>query len=192
MRYLTSIPKCDSSLKALTLMLGSFVIGLAIIVLLGNRTMAQLMEWTINVLGLPFLLLLNALVFISVLSIVKIFDANSIQDDKRRDGHRGKWFQVGLQTCNGVATLALTFTLLGISLGIGQLSDGSLTPSNINEVIAGLTDHFSLAFMTSVVGLPLSASLRTILIVANASSLAKVERRQREFNGRTIAGYSNV
>ena len=29
------------------------------------------------------------------------------------------WFEAGIQAANGVTTLALTFTLLGISLGIG-------------------------------------------------------------------------
>ncbi len=186
------MPKCDASLRALSLMLGSVVIGLAIIDLFSDNTVSQLMKWAVNVLGAPFLLLLTALVFISLLSVVKIFEANSIQDDHLRDAHRRKWFQAGQQTCNGVATLALTFTLLGISLGIGQLSDSSLTPSNINEVIAGLTDHFSLAFMTSVIGLPLSAFLRTVLIVVNASSLATVECRHSKSTHHLIADYSKA
>ena len=74
-----------------------------------------------------------------------------------------------MQACNGIATLALTFTLLGISLGIGQLSNSSLTPDSIDKVIATLTDDFSMAFLTSVIGLPLSAVFRTVLIVLNAS-----------------------
>ena len=57
----------------------------------------------------------------------------------------------------------------GISLGIGQLSNSSLTPDSIDMVIASLTDDFSMAFLTSVIGLPLSAILRTFLIVLNAS-----------------------
>ena len=85
------------------------------------------------------------------------------------DLERQKWLQAGLQACNGIATLALTFTLLGISLGIGQLSNSSLTPDSIDKVIASLTDDFSMAFLTSVIGLPLSAILRTVLIVLNAS-----------------------
>ncbi len=192
MRYLALIPKCDASLKTLSLMLGSMVIALAIIVLFFDRTVAQFTEWAVNVLGLPFLMLLTVLVFVSLLSVVKIFEANKIRDNNFRDGQRRKWFQAGQQTCNGIATLALTFTLLGISLGIGQLSDSSLSPSNINEVIAGLTDHFSLAFMTSVIGLPLSAFLRTVLIVANASSLATVERKCKNSTRRLIANHSNA
>ena len=36
-------------------------------------------------------------------------------------------------------------------------------------MIATLTDDFSMAFLTSVIGLPLSAILRTVFIVLNAS-----------------------
>ena len=192
MRYLALIPKCDASLKTLSLMLGSMVIALAMIVLFSDRTVPQFTEWAVNVLGLPFLMLLTVLVFVSLLSVVKIFEANKIRDNNFRDGHRRKWFQAGQQTCNGIATLALTFTLLGISLGIGQLSDSSLSPSNINEVIAELTDHFSLAFMTSVIGLPLSAFLLTVLIVANASSLATLERKCNKSTSRLIANHTNA
>jgi hypothetical protein len=77
----------------------------------------------------------------------------------------------GLQACNGIATIALTFTLLGISLGIGSLSHGGLTPETINDIIAELTNYFSMAFMTSVIGLPLSAVLRTLLILINTTTM---------------------
>jgi len=107
--------------------------------------------------------------------LLKLLATRSILDGTKRDTQRIKWLQAGLQSCNGIATLALTFTLLGISLGIGRLSDGGLTPENINSVIADLTAHFSLAFMTSVIGLPLSAAMRTALIVGNASLMAVSE-----------------
>jgi hypothetical protein len=69
-------------------------------------------------------------------------------------------FDAGMQAANGISTLALTFTLLGISLGIGTLSEQPLTPSSVNEMIGELTRQFSMAFMTTVVGLPSSAILR--------------------------------
>ena len=68
---------------------------------------------------------------------------------------------------HGVATLALTYTLFGISLGIGTLAGQGLTPETVQTVIRDLTASFSLAFMTTVVGLPLSAALRTILVVVH-------------------------
>jgi len=59
--------------------------------------------------------------------------------------------------------------LLGICLGIGGLSDANLSPDTINQVIADLTAQFSTAFMSSVIGLPISAAMRTILIISMAA-----------------------
>ncbi|MBF0246733.1 MAG: hypothetical protein HQL36_01465 [Alphaproteobacteria bacterium] len=75
------------------------------------------------------------------------------------------WFEGGMQAAGGIATLALTFTLFGISLGIGTLADQSLSPETVPTIISELTRHFSMAFMTTVVGLPVSAALRALLIV---------------------------
>ena len=80
----------------------------------------------------------------------------------------GFWTEAGLQAANGIATLALTYTLLGISLGIGTLAEQELTPETVRHVIRGLTSQFSLAFMTTVVGLPTAAILRTLLVVTHA------------------------
>ena len=79
---------------------------------------------------------------------------------------RDYWFAVGMQAANGVTTLALTFTLLGISLGIGSLAGQTLTPETVQTVIRDLTANFSLAFMTTVVGLPVSAGLRALLVIS--------------------------
>jgi hypothetical protein len=77
------------------------------------------------------------------------------------------WLITGVQLAGGVATLALTYTLFGISLGIGSLAGQGLTPETVQGVIRDLTASFSLAFMTTVVGLPLSAVLRTTLVVVH-------------------------
>ena len=175
MNLVGNIRKSADSLEALSLMLGGVVIGLASFVMFTGQSSAMAVAWAFEVLGLPFLLLLASLVFAGLLCLVKLLATRSILDGTKRDTQRIKWLQAGLQSCNGIATLALTFTLLGISLGIGRLSDGGLTPENINSVIADLTAHFSLAFMTSVIGLPLSAAMRTALIVGNASLMAVSE-----------------
>ncbi|MDB2468572.1 hypothetical protein N9X39_00690 [Alphaproteobacteria bacterium] len=156
-------------------MLGGVVIGLTSFVMFTGHSSAMAVAWASEVLGLPFLLLLASLVFAGLLCLLKLLATRSILDGTKRDTQRIKWLQAGLQSCNGIATLALTFTLLGISLGIGRLSEGGLTPENINSVIADLTAHFSLAFMTSVIGLPLSAAMRTALIVGNASLMTVLE-----------------
>ena len=75
------------------------------------------------------------------------------------------WFETGLQLSNLISTIALTYTLLGISLGIGELSSSKLDVETINETISQLTEQFSMAFMTSVIGLPLSGFLRSVLII---------------------------
>ena len=169
-----SIPKSAESLQALSLMLGGVVIGLASFVMFTGQSSATAVEWAFEVLGLPFLLLLASLVFAGLLCLVKLLATRAIPDSNKRDAQRTKWLQAGLQSCNGIATLALTLPC-SISLGIGRLSDGGLSPENINSVIADLTAHFSLAFMTSVIGLPLSAAMRTALIVGNASLMAVSE-----------------
>ncbi|MGB0310816.1 MAG: hypothetical protein ACPGFY_09710, partial [Candidatus Puniceispirillaceae bacterium] len=71
-----------------------------------------------------------------------------------------------LQASAGITTLALTYTLLGICLGIGGLSDANLSADTINQVITDLTAQFSTAFMSSVIGLPISAAMRTLLIIS--------------------------
>jgi hypothetical protein len=75
------------------------------------------------------------------------------------------WFETGLQLSNLISTVALTYTLLGISLGIGELSSSKLDIDTINQTISNLTEQFSMAFITSVIGLPLSGLLRSILII---------------------------
>ena len=70
-----------------------------------------------------------------------------------------------MQLSNLISTIALTYTLLGISLGIGELSASKLDVNTINQTISKLTEQFSMAFMTSVIGLPLSAILRSIIVI---------------------------
>jgi hypothetical protein len=67
-----------------------------------------------------------------------------------------------------VSTVALTYTLLGISLGIGSLAGRPLDPTTIQPIITELTRYFSLAFMTTVVGLPTAAALRALVLITDA------------------------
>ena len=153
-------------MKALSLFLGLIVIIISLTSLTTGMAPPQILGWGLEMLGSIFLLLLSALVITAMFCCVRLIDSAYHRSSELE---RQKWLQAGLQTCNGIATLALTFTLLGISLGIGQLSNSSLTPDSIDKVIASLTDDFSMAFLTSVIGLPLSVILRTVLIILNAS-----------------------
>ena len=146
--------------QAASLLLGGTVLAVALVVLIVSQDVSTIAAWALRVLGAGYLALLAALVFLSLFALVRMTDEAAAPAD------REFWYEAGLQAANGVTTLALTFTLLGISLGIGSLAERTLTPETVQAVIRDLTAHFSLAFMTTVVGLPVSALLRAALVVA--------------------------
>lgn len=145
--------------QAASYLLGGLVLASAIAVTLLSQDVSSITGWALDVLGAGFLALLAGLVFATLFSLVRM-NAPDAADDSRR-----YWFAIGMQAANGVTTLALTFTLLGISLGIGSLAGQELTPETVQAVIRDLTANFSLAFMTTVVGLPVSACLRALLVI---------------------------
>jgi len=83
----------------------------------------------------------------------------------RNPGDR-RWRSLGLAAASAIATLALTFTLFGISVGIAGLAAQPLTPETVGQVVPALTERFGLAFATTVIGLPLSAALRAAVAVS--------------------------
>jgi hypothetical protein len=89
---------------------------------------------------------------------------------RKKAGHPGQlfWSRAALEAASGIATLALTFTLLGISLGIGGLGEQRLSPETVHDIIGVLTAQFSMAFMTTVVGLPTAAALRALVVLTDA------------------------
>ncbi len=148
----------DSGSRAVSYLLGTVAIAMAVAAVLTSSNAAEIMRWMREVLGWSFVALLGTLVFIALLSWVRMV---ADEDDEL-------WPEIGIQAANGVTTLALTYTLLGISLGIGSLAGQDLTPDTVQAVIRKMTANFSLAFMTTVVGLPVSAALRSLLIVTQA------------------------
>ena len=157
----TALKTLDTGSRAVSFLLGSLAIGLAFAAMATSSSAAQITDWAGQVLGWTFVFLLASLIFICLFSWVRLL----------RDGTTPAtevWLQAGVQAANGVTTLALTFTLLGISLGIGSLAGQDLTPDTIQSVIRKMTANFSLAFMTTVIGLPISALLRSLLIVTDA------------------------
>lgn len=148
----------DSGSRALSYLLGALCIGLAAAVFATSQAPGAIAQWTLEVFGVSFVALFSALVFVSLFSWVRMG-----QMPARRDF----WLEVGLHGANGVSTLALTFTLLGISLGIGTLAEQELTPETVQSIIQDLTKHFSLAFLTTVVGLPSAAVLRALLSITH-------------------------
>jgi len=143
--------------RALAVLGGLVLIGLALTLLLFGVAPKDLFAATRDTLGLLFIALALGLVLTVMIAAAKIRDT---QLDRQL---KSVWLHIGLHAANGIATVALTFTLFGISAGIGELAAGDLNIDTINTVIASLTDQFGMAFMTSVVGLPLSALMRVVV-----------------------------
>lgn len=152
--------------RALSYLLGFVVIGLAFAVYATSADLNDISQWLEGVFGPVFLVMLGGLVFLALLALMKLANmtAGTQSEEGAKEGARA-WYETGMQAASGIATLALTYTLLGISLGIGGLADQVLTPDTVQGVIRDLTANFSTAFMTTVVGLPLSAVLRAVLAV---------------------------
>ncbi len=148
----------ESGSRTLSLFLGVVVLGLFAAAAATSLDAGDIMRWAREVFGVTFLLALSALVVTALHCWMRLEAHGAIGVDAAR-------LETGVQAANGIATLALTFTLLGISLGIGSLAGHDLGPETIQAVIRDLTRHFSMAFMTTVVGLPISAALRAMLMI---------------------------
>ena len=147
----------NQSSQAISIFLGGIVLILFLYAGYSDANPSFIFEWLISTLGYSFLIITAFLTFMAIISIINI---NNCENKRRKF-----WFETGLQVSNLISTLALTYTLLGISLGIGELSSSKLDIDTINQTISKLTQQFSMAFMTSVIGLPLSGLLRSILII---------------------------
>ena len=162
MSSLVSITRSGS--RALSYLLGIAVLGLAIGVGLTEFNITDILNLSDKIFSGLFLALFSGLVYVSVLSIVRVSGRPITETGVRT------WFEAGVQAANAIATLALTYTLFGISLGIGSLAGQDLNPSTVSGIIRSLTENFSMAFMTTVIGLPVSAILRAILLVDHSRS----------------------
>ena len=152
----------NAASKALSLLLGGGVVVTAVTVAATRLTAAELAARSAEIFGTTFILLLIGLVLTALYCWVRMGREGG------REGGRQMWLEAGLQAANGITTLALTYTLLGISLGIGMLAERSLSPETVQGIVQDLTAQFSMAFLTTVIGLPLSAVLRTLLLVSHA------------------------
>jgi hypothetical protein len=141
--------------EAVSVLLGCAAAGLALAVALTARRPEEIWRWAGEVLGLAFPAIGITLCLAAVLCWLKLL---------RRPGSRA-WLQGGLQAAGGLTTLALTFTLLGISLGIGALAGREITPDTVQGLVQELTVQFRLAFLSTVFGLPAATLLRALLLV---------------------------
>ena len=160
--------------KALTWFLGAIVLGLAAAAMTTSAGIGEIVDWVHRSFGMSFLILFSSLVLFALYCWLRL------QREGDGDSRRKVWLEAGMHAANGVATLGLTYTLLGISLGIAALSQHQLTPDNVQQVIGQLTRHFSMAFLTSVVGVPAAAGLRALILVTEARIAARASRQARE------------
>lgn len=149
--------------STLGMITGASAIIFALIGLVTNMQITDIVAWMAKYFGITFSVLFVSLLIVSVYAILKVSQQQS----------KVFWAQVAAQAANGISTLALTFTLLGISLGIGALAEQSLTPENVDDIISVLTSQFSMAFMTTVVGLPASTAVRAWLAILMAKQLTQ-------------------
>jgi hypothetical protein len=159
--------------RSVSVFLGMAIMALAAGVIISGGSFNSITHQALNVFGLSFILLLSALFFTVCFCWIKMID------NKLNYTNRAVWTELADHTANGTATLALTYTLLGISLGISSLSNQELTTDTIQTVIGGLTKHFSMAFMTTVIGLPVSCLLRAVISVTETKFRANEELIQK-------------
>ncbi|WP_371195177.1 hypothetical protein [Glaciecola sp. SC05] len=149
---------------------GSLIILLALLSFFTQMTLADLLSHIERLFGVTFVVCFSALVAVALWSVHKIYLRHNT----------GLWSEVGLQAANGISTLALTFTLLGISLGIGSLANQPLTPDTVQAIIGQLTAQFSMAFMTTVVGLPTATLFRAIISIQCVKQQAQAELQAQQ------------
>ncbi|OUS13120.1 hypothetical protein A9Q89_03745 [Gammaproteobacteria bacterium 53_120_T64] len=131
------------------------IILMAALVAVSTRQPGELIAAAQVLFGDLFIMAYVLLILAAVVSRQRLVNCTAVQCEF--------WFEAGQQSAAGIATLALTFTLLGISLGVGSLSEQPMRADNAPEMIRVLAEQFSMAFMTSVVGLPTAALLRAWL-----------------------------
>ncbi len=153
----SAIKQLGLASRTISLLLGCLVVALAIAAITTELEVSDIANWLEQMLGISFLCLYGLLIGLALFSWTHVV---------MRDASEDVWMETGIHAANGITTLALTYTLLGISLGIGGLADQALTPETVQEVIRGLTAKFSLAFLTTVIGLPTAAILRALLMVS--------------------------
>ena len=167
----------NQSSQAISVFLGCILISLVFFVYLTENEPFEVFNMATSILGSTFILLISLLTFFSIICITNVITIKLYE--------KKLWFETGIQLSNLISTIALTYTLLGISLGIGELSSSKLDVDTINETISKLTEQFSMAFMTSVVGLPLSGVLRSILIICY-----EYNRKYSNLNNQQLIGKS--
>ncbi len=136
-------------------LVGMVIISLALVSYFTELPLSGLFSWIEKFFSSVFIVIYSLLVALGIYAITQLTEHK----------YANYWQEVGQQAGNAIATLALTFTLLGISLGIGTLAEQPLSPENVQLMVAGLTKQFSMAFMTTVIGLPTATIIRALISI---------------------------
>ncbi|MFT5162028.1 MAG: hypothetical protein ACI9FJ_000596 [Alteromonadaceae bacterium] len=167
-------PLAVGVLKTLGYGIGALVVLMAFAVYMTQMDLSVILAWLEKVFSMSFIILYLSLMGLGIWAGISLAHPQM----------EAYWFEIGQQASSGVATLALTYTLLGLSMGIGSLSDQQITPDTIQQIIQGLTTHFSTAFMTTVVGLPSANALRAFVSIRRV----KLQIASTELNPSTATG----
>ena len=142
---------------------GVIIISLALVSYFTELPITAIFSWLERFFSTAFILIYCLLVALGIYAITQL----------KQHKYANYWQEVGQQTGNAIATLALTFTLLGISLGIGTLAEQPLSPENVQMMVSGLTKQFSMAFMTTVIGLPTATIIRALISIKYQKIIAE-------------------
>jgi hypothetical protein len=150
-----------SGSKSISLVLGTLVLGAAVASGVMGIGLRDIADWAFEVFSVTFMVILGIMLAGFAYCLVRLVE-------RRNNGENGDvWLETASHLAAGVATVALTYTLLGISLGIGTLAGQEVNAETVQSLIGDLTSHFSLAFMTTVIGLPVSAALRAAVHITD-------------------------
>jgi len=144
-------------------LVGIIIISLALVSYFTELPLSDMFAWLERFFSSAFIVIYSLLVALSIYAITQL----------SHHKYADYWQEVGQQAGNAIATLALTFTLLGISLGIGTLAEQPLSPENVQVIISGLTKQFSMAFMTTVIGLPTATIIRALISIKYQKVIAE-------------------
>jgi hypothetical protein len=146
---------------------GAVIISLALVSYFTELPLSDIFSWIERFFSSAFIVIYSLLVALGIYAITQLSQLK----------YANYWQEVGQQTGNAIATLALTFTLLGISLGIGTLAEQPLSPENVQLMISGLTKQFSMAFMTTVIGLPTATVIRALISIKYQKTMAENDKK---------------
>ena len=150
-----------SGSKSVSLVLGTAVLVAAVASAMMGLDLREIADWAFEVFSVTFMVILGIILAGFAYCLVRLIEC-------RKNGENGDvWLEAAVHLAGGVATVALTYTLLGISLGIGTLAGQPVNAETVQSIIGDLTSHFSLAFMTTVIGLPVSAALRAVIHITD-------------------------